>query len=174
MSGIAVDLILVLLILLSVLFGVLRGFIKELFSLFVWGISAYLSLVYAKKAAEHYQDILPVGEIGLVSAFVILFIVIYFILSIFNYFVSKIVRKSALRSADMSLGGVFGLFRGVVMMIILVWLVNSLVPTLQNNADWQSSMLVFYFSQVPDWVMSLDVAQFIEAKRQWVDEILQH
>ncbi|RMH16514.1 MAG: CvpA family protein [Gammaproteobacteria bacterium] len=172
MKGIAVDLIILLLIVLSILLGAYRGFIKEFFSVVVWVTAATVSILYAPQVQKMLGDMLPAGEVGLILAFLLIFIGAFFLLSVVTYVLSKLVRRSALRGADVSMGAMFGLLRGIVMMVLLVWMVNTLLPSLKQSSQWQSSMLVYYFSQVPGWVMEMDLPSQFESGKQWVDNML--
>lgn len=172
MKGLVVDLIILSLIVLSILLGAYRGFIKEFFSVMVWATAATVSILYAPQVQKMLADMLPAGEVGLILSFLLIFIGAFFLLSMLTYVLSKAIRRSSLRGADISMGGLFGLFRGIVMMVLLVWMVNTLLPSLKQSSQWKSSMLVYYFSQVPGWVMEMDLPSQFESSKQWVDNML--
>jgi membrane protein required for colicin V production len=101
-----------LVVVVSSIFGFIRGVTKELLSLLSWGGSVFLTVAafpYAKDIARSYIRHALIADIITTGA---LFVVLLIFISIFNYVCSNFVKKSFLGRADAVLGGGFGILRG--------------------------------------------------------------
>ena len=116
------DAVILIILLISAIFGFMRGFVKEVLSISGWVGATFLTLYlfpllqpYARKYIENLliSDILT--GIGI-------FILSLVILSFITHSISEKVRNSSLGALDRSLGIFFGIARAVVIVGIL-WLV---------------------------------------------------
>jgi membrane protein required for colicin V production len=135
-----VDISVIAVIGISTIIAFLRGFVREILTIGSW-IGAALATLYGfpilKPTFEHWissklaADI--VGGIGL-------FLGALIILSIVSHFVARFVRGSALTAVDRSLGLLFGLVRGAVLVSLAYMLIISLDPNLVRGARTQPMM----------------------------------
>ncbi len=116
------DAVILIILLISAVFGFMRGFVKEVLSISGWVGATFLTLYlfpllqpYARKYIENLliSDILT--GIGI-------FILSLVILSFITHSISEKVKNSSLGALDRSLGIFFGIARAVVVVGIL-WLV---------------------------------------------------
>jgi membrane protein required for colicin V production len=112
-------------VVISALFSLVRGFVRE-----VLGIGAWVGAALA--ALSGYHDVQPyVASVVSAKNFVvpvsagIVFIVVLILLSIISAWIGGLIRDSALSGLDRSLGLVFGVIRGGVI-ICLAYVVLSL------------------------------------------------
>lgn len=143
------DLIIVCLILLSVLIGIIRGFIKESISLVTW-VSAVIVAVLCSKDLSVYMTFTKNDLVRWWSAFLIIFVGIIFVGAIVNFMVGALIRKSPFSMADRALGSIFGLLRGVVFVTILV-----LLGTLTQFPEapwWKRSYMIGQFQELAVWL----------------------
>lgn len=145
-----VDISIFAIISLSVLVGVLRGFVREVLSLLVWVLAFWVALEYTPKLADLFVDVIMASSPRLVMSFVILFLVTLVLGGVIGYIISKLVRKTGLGSLDRSIGMFFGLARGVVIIAVLVMLMN--VTPLVRAPWWEASIFVDYFQTLLVWV----------------------
>ncbi len=145
------DFVIIALIVLSAVFGVFRGFVREALSLIIWVLSFWLASRYARDAAVYLEAWIPYQDARLVAAFVALFFAVLVVGMIISRLVVSLVRASGI-SGDRSLGAVFGLLRGIVIVAILV-MVTAITPLADEEA-WRQSMLTGYFETLAAW--SLD------------------
>ncbi len=136
MSGINLaDIAFVVILLLSGLFAYVRGFVHELLAVIAW-IGAGFVTVYGIDlvipVARKITDRQGVAEIG---AGVALFLVVLIALTIATRMVANRIQASALSTLDRSLGLVFGLVRGAVL-IALAWLIVSWALPPKDLPDW--------------------------------------
>lgn len=143
------DLIILVLILLSIGIGVIRGFIKESISLVTWVIAICLAVIYAAQLAAHLT-FTKIELVRSISAFLIIFVSTVFVGALVNYFLGDFIRKTPFSMPDRILGSVFGLLRGVVFVTIMV-LVAGLTP-LPEESWWQESKSISHFQVFAMWL----------------------
>jgi len=127
-------------LLLSLLVGAWRGLVYELMSLAGW-IAAF---VMAQWLAQDVSDWLPVwrdaaAQVRYAVSFVLVFVASVFAASVVSWLLRKVVETAGLRPADRSLGAVFGLMRGVVLLMALAVVVQLL--GLHKDAWWHESRM---------------------------------
>lgn len=116
---ITADIVIFLIILLSFVFGWLRGITKEVLSIIAWIGGIFLAFAlfpYTKEFTRSYI------EHGLIADFVTvcgLFVLFLTVISIVNYFCSNFIKKTALNVTDKALGAIFGIARGVIIVAVL-------------------------------------------------------
>lgn len=112
----------------SALVAIARGVTKELLSIIGWvlaGVSVYYLLPVVDPIMKKYiaSEVLS----GLVSGMVILIMFcIFWVLAADK--ISTQIRFSKLSALDRILGFIFGIFRGVVIVILLQIMISSLIP----------------------------------------------
>ena len=123
-----IDLIVVAVILLSGIFALARGFIKEVLSIVSW-VGAVLATLYGFDAASALARRLIGSQ--LVADAVAgggLFLITLFLLSFISGQIANRVRGSTVGSVDRSLGFVFGLLRGFVILSIAYLALSWALP----------------------------------------------
>lgn len=127
------DIIFLGVLLFSIILGAARGFIYEVLSIVGW----FASLVIARFFAEPVALLLPIdGALPTVQyflGFAVVFVVSFFIFGLFSWSVKKWIGASALRPADRTLGGIFGIIRGWAI-LVLATLAITMSPWF--NAPW--------------------------------------
>ena len=125
--------------------GTIRGFIKEILSIFSWILCILVAFMYYDGLAEHVKGIFPGDFIPFIFSFVIIFATGLLIMSIISKWVSKMVKNSPLDGMDRLLGFLFGLVKGVFLIIFAAFILEFA----GFQADWWSnSMLKVAF----DWL----------------------
>ena len=121
----------------SVALGVWRGFVYEVLSVLNW----LLAFVLAQWLGGDVGRLLPIdpGSESLlqIAGFVLVFVVSVFVGGLLVWGLPKLIEQAGLRPVDRGLGGVFGLLRGVILLLALTVLV--LMTPLKNQAWWRES-----------------------------------
>jgi membrane protein required for colicin V production len=121
----ALDIVVIAVILLSGLFAFARGFVKEALSVAAWVGAAFAALYGLRYAAPFAERFLPKGAVADAAAGLAVFLVALIVLSLLTSALSRRVKDSALSAVDRTLGLLFGLVRGVVVVclgyIALTW-----------------------------------------------------
>lgn len=137
-SGFAwIDGFLLAVLALSMLIGIVRGFVFEVLSLAGW-LAAWFG---AQWLAPEVAPLLPIGSAGSglnhAAAFVIAFVGVLLAWALMARLVRILVRATPLSLVDRALGAGFGLARGALL-LLAVAMVVALTP-LAASASWQSS-----------------------------------
>lgn len=133
----ALDWVVVCLLAASVLLGLWRGLVYEVLSVLNW-LAAF---VLAQWLAARVALMLPLGGAGesvrYAAGFVVVFIAALFAGGFIAWLLSKLVAAVGLRPVDRVLGGLFGVVRGVVAVLVLAVVVH--LVGLARGAWWTES-----------------------------------
>lgn len=136
----AFDYGIVVVLTISLLLGVWRGFVREVFSTAGWVAATALAVLYAQPLASHLPtfgiDPIFVGVIVLITIFILVLVLAGWL----GLYLHKVIRSSGFGISDRALGGVFGLMRGIVVVLILVLAAG--MTALPRQAFWRDSVLV--------------------------------
>lgn len=126
-------------LLLSLIVGAWRGLVVELMSLAGW-VAAF---VLAQWLAGDVAQWLPVWkeaapQLRYALSFVLVFVAGMFAAAVVSWLLRKVVDTAGLRPVDRSLGGIFGLVRGVVVLLVLAVVVH--LTGMRTQAWWQESL----------------------------------
>ncbi|MCB1680399.1 MAG: CvpA family protein [Alphaproteobacteria bacterium] len=147
-----IDVIVLLILVASVFIAFLRGFIREVLTIF--GIIGGLAVAYftgpafiptmrswlgVKEAAQGETpaklfDLIPYIYVADALAYASLFIVFVVVFSILSHFLAEFVSKIGLGALDRTLGVIFGLVRGVLLIGIIYLPVYANVEPTQRKA----------------------------------------
>lgn len=124
-------------LLLSAVIGLWRGLVYEVLSVAVWVGAFWLAQAFAAPAGAW----LPVDgfsePLQVAMGFAAVFLVAAFTGGALAWLVKKLVESVGLRPVDRVLGGVFGLLRGLVMLLGLALVVN--MTPLKSHTRWVES-----------------------------------
>ena len=121
----------------SVIVGLVRGFVFEVMSLAGWLVAWFGGQWLTREAAPH----VPVGEPGspvnLMVTFALCFFAVLVAWSLLARLVRMLVQATPLTVGDRLLGAGFGLLRGGVLLLALAFVV-ALTPV-ADSAAWRAS-----------------------------------
>ena len=155
-----VDFVLIGIIGVSLLISLVRGFVREAFSLAVWIAAFWISWFFFRELAVHLEPWVSVPSLRLGLAFAALLLVTLLLGALVNFLISQLVERTGLTGTDRLLGMFFGVARGVLLVAILV-LLAGLTPV-PNDPWWQESRLIPYFQELAVWLRGFlpdDVAE---------------
>lgn len=131
-----VDLAVLAVLLISAVFAYARGFIHEVLSIGGW-IGAIFATVYGFPHAQPYARELITFHTLLADmiAGIVIFVVTLFSLSLIIRTIAKHIQQSSLNVLDRSLGFLFGLLRGAVI-VCLVYMGLEFLMTPEDQPKW--------------------------------------
>ena len=123
----------------SVLLGLLRGFTREVIALASWALAFLAASVYGGDAAALLAKQIPDDSWRVLAAFAAVFFVVLIVMSVIALLASKLIKSAGLGFEDRLLGGLFGLARGVL--VVLVFVLLSGLTALPRQTVWKDAML---------------------------------
>ena len=152
---------------LSVLMGLLRGFIGEVLALACWIVAFWVAWTFGPRLGAAFTAI-DTPSVRLLLGYAICFVAVLIAGAIVSFLMRKLIAGSGLSGSDRLLGMVFGLFRGLALIVLLVfilgftpfprdgwWHSSQLLPTFERGARWLSAQLP------PDVAKHLDLREFL-------------
>lgn len=115
------DFAFLIIVALSVFFGLWKGLIRELFSLAFFIIAVVLSFLYYFEAGNMFLKQIKNRDLANFVGFLIIFVSVLIIGSLVTWVIKKVFVIGPLKAVDRILGGVFGLLRGLLISAILVF-----------------------------------------------------
>ncbi|CAA7611591.1 putative membrane protein required for colicin V production [Magnetospirillum sp. LM-5] len=129
----AVDIVVAVVLLGSAGFAFMRGFVHEVLAITAWVGAAFAALYGFAHVQPLFRAQIGSALVADIAAGATLFLVTLLILSVVTKMVADRVRRSALNSVDSSLGFVFGLVRGAVL-VSLAYM--GMVMVTEEPPDW--------------------------------------
>lgn len=146
-----IDGIVAAIIILSAILAYSRGFVRESLAILGWIGAAVLAFVFAGAmrpliAQIPYVDkiIADNCELGMIAGFAVVFALALVVFSILTPLFSSVVQRSALGGVDQGMGFLFGVARGVLL-VVIAFIVYDRVMTTQRveMVDQSRSAQVF-------------------------------
>ena len=160
---VAADFIILAIIFISVVISLMRGFVKEAFSLAGWLVALWVSMTFSSGMAELFGKSIKDPTLRLLAAFIVLFVLSLVVGAIVNFFASQLVQKTGMTGIDRTIGGVFGFLRGILLVTIIVMMLG--LTTLPRESWWDQSFFMFRFEAVATWLKDLlpdDIARYFK------------
>lgn len=107
---------------LSALVGWWRGFMYELFSLIGWLAAYVVARTFSAGMVSYVPEAVGPENIRSAAAFAALFIATLIAGALFAWFLARLAKFAGLGGMDGKFGAIFGMLRGALVVIALVWL----------------------------------------------------
>lgn len=141
-----IDWLILLVILLSAVISVVRGFFKEAISLAGWIVAIWLGLAFSGDIAALLAKLISVPSVRIVVAFSMVLVFVLVLTAVASHFASLVVKRTGLTGTDRVLGVVFGVARGAVIVGILVLLAG--LTALPRDPWWREATLIPHFQRL--------------------------
>ncbi len=138
-----VDIIVIFVIILSALFSLMRGFVKEALSLATWVVAIWVAATFAPKLSAMLTGTIDSEAARQAVGFGVLFVLTLMAGALVNFMVSQVVKKTGLSGADRIFGVVFGVVRGGLIVVVFV-VIGGMTP-LPDQQWWQESEMLKWF-----------------------------
>ncbi|MCS6625860.1 CvpA family protein [Roseibacterium beibuensis] len=114
-------------IVVSAILAYTRGFVREVMSIFGWIGAAVVAFIFAPTAVPLMNEIPYLGdfiggscELGIMASFAAVFAVALVVISLFTPVFSSAIQQSAIGGVDAGLGFLFGVARGVLLVVVIL------------------------------------------------------
>lgn len=136
-----------ILLLIPLAYGLIRGLLKGL----IHEIASLASIVIGLLLAYHFSDDLALflsnqlnedGGWVKILAYLLIFVGVAIILQVISYIITKMLNLLALGMINRLLGGIFGLGKILLVLLLLIFLLDPYLENLRkDNEAWQQSII---------------------------------
>ncbi|MFG1348276.1 CvpA family protein [Xanthobacter autotrophicus] len=146
------DIIVLTVMLISGLLAMVRGFLREVFSILSWVVAAGVTLYFHKQLLPIVKQYIAQDTAALAVTVAVLFLGTLLLATIITARISDLVLDSRIGALDRTLGFMFGLARGLLLMVIAMLFFNWLVPP----------------EKLPPWVANAKSLPAIKSAGEWL------
>lgn len=122
----------------SVLLSILRGFLREVLALAAWVAALLVAKIYTIELAPLLPQSIPSESLRLLAAFLILFLLTLLVGSLLAVAIARLFKRAGLGLLDRGIGALFGLARGVLVVLVMVLLAG--LTGLPREREWREAM----------------------------------
>jgi membrane protein required for colicin V production len=149
------DILLLVVMLISGLLAMIRGFMREILSIGAWGLAALATLYsYARllpTVKQYINSDMAAAGITIVGVFLLTLLVV----SIITVRISDMILDSRVGALDRTLGFLFGLGRGLIIVVVAFLFFAWLVPD-RSQPEWvKSAKSKVVLQSTGQWLMAM-------------------
>lgn len=133
------DIVVLIIIGISLIFGLGRGFVREVISVASWIAALLVAKIYSPSVAPMFSKLTDSETARYVLAFAVLCFITLLLGAFINHVLSRLISLVGLQWTDRLLGAVFGVARGVIIVAIVVYFAAGFYA---QEAWWQSSLTI--------------------------------
>lgn len=150
------DLILLVVMLVSAMLAMIRGFMREILSIAAWVIGGLTALYFSTRLGPVVKSYFNLGDTAANAlAAAAVFLVALLIVSIITVRISDMILDSRVGALDRTLGFLFGLARGLIIVVVAFRFFDWLVPEKSQPAAVQTAKSKVVLQRTGDWLQSL-------------------
>ena len=143
------DILIIILTIISMIYGYSRGLMKESLSIFSILISVYISISLYPNISLFIKEYIEMVILADSISFALMFLFLYSLINIFSNFIVSSITNTPIRILDKNFGILFGFFRALLIFSLLNILLNWTLwkkntPKWLNNS--KSMVLINYTS----------------------------
>ncbi|HYR37267.1 MAG TPA: CvpA family protein [Burkholderiales bacterium] len=132
------------LLILSIVWGAWRGLVHEVLSLAGWILAFVVGNLFAAPLSEMFPAAMR-PELRVVIAFALVFIGTLVVAALLSALLTKFIKVSVLHSLNRWLGALFGLLRGLVIIVVLAMVAG--LSSLPRKSVWTDSASGYSLAQ---------------------------
>lgn len=140
------DLVIAAIVAISVVIGLVRGFVVEVLSLLVWIAAVVLAMALGPQVSEWFGGSIELPSLRVALGYASVFIAVLVAGAIVVYLMRKLVQGTGLSGTDRMLGMLFGFARGAVVVVVLVLLLGF--TPLPRDPWWRESRALPVFQSL--------------------------
>ena len=133
------DYVVIFILVSSVVISTMRGLVKEILSLAGWVVAFVVANAFGAKLAPMLPSVIPGDVLRLIVAFIALFLGVRVLMGLLALAIGALIEATGLSLADRGLGGLFGLGRGIV--IVLAGVILCGMTSIPQQAFWKDALL---------------------------------
>ncbi len=149
------DILLLVVMLISGLLAMIRGFMREILSIGAWGIAALVTLYSFSRVLPIAKQYVSNDTAAAGAAVGGVFLLTLLVVSIITVRISDMILDSRVGALDRTLGFLFGLGRGLVIVVVAFLFFAWLVPD-RSQPEWvRGAKSKVVLQSTGQWLMSM-------------------
>jgi membrane protein required for colicin V production len=148
-----VDYLIIIVVALSGVISLFRGFTSEILSLAVWGAAVTIAVFFLPSMELLLSPYIDVPSVRTVAGFALLFVLTLMVGALVKMIFRELIQATGLTTTDRLVGAVFGIARGTLIVLVSVILLRW-TELVHEDPWWQESTMIPYFSQLAEWSSS--------------------
>lgn len=144
-------------VVLSILLSVIRGLVREVLALLAWVVAFVTANLFSGDLAALMPAEIPTVELRMLAGFAGVFLVVLLMMSLLAVIVSYLVRNAGLGLEDRVFGALFGVARGLLVVVALVLLAG--LTSLPREKAWREAAFA-----APLQAVAMQVKQWLPAE----------
>lgn len=144
------DILIAVVVVVSVLIGFVRGFVKEAISIASLLIAIWAAAYFGRSVGTVSEQWISSIELQTWFGRILIFVVVLTVGGLIGWGLSKLVRLSVLSGTDRVLGMMFGFARSALIVGLIV--IAGKFAGFDNDRWWEDSILLPYGTVVADWI----------------------
>jgi membrane protein required for colicin V production len=149
------DILLLVVMLISGLLAMIRGFMREILSIGAWGVAALATLYSYSRvlpmAKQYFSSDIVAAGVSVGGVFLLTLLVV----SIITVRISDMILDSRVGALDRTLGFLFGLGRGLLV-VVVAYIFFSWLVVERSQPEWvRTAKSVFVLQKTGDWLKGL-------------------
>jgi membrane protein required for colicin V production len=150
------DILLLVVMLVSGLLAMVRGFMREVLSIAAWGVAAIAAIAFSGRLVPFVKSYVSLGDTAVnVIAAAIVFLIVLLIVSVITVRISDMILDSRVGALDRTLGFLFGLGRGLIIVVVAFLFFAWLVPPKAQPVWVQNAKSRVVLQSTGQWLMSM-------------------
>jgi membrane protein required for colicin V production len=144
---------------LSVWIGAARGFVREALSLAIWVAAFATASMTHQAVASLLTEMITTPSLRMAAAWLAVFVAVLLVGAVVGFLFGRLVAATGLTGTDRLLGTLFGVLRGVAIVMLVLIFAPKLLPV-DQDPWWRQSALIPQFLRFEDAARQLAGALF--------------
>jgi len=140
MSGF--DWVLIVIVLISILFSLKRGFVKEALSLLTWATAFFVAYLFSLQLSSLLANYIETPSMRLIVTILILISSTLIVGAMVSHLIADFVKVTGLTGPDRTFGILFGAVRGFFIVLVLVIGMGHESLPFRQDEWWNDSYLI--------------------------------
>jgi membrane protein required for colicin V production len=161
-----IDWLIIVVLSVSTLLSLWRGFVREALSLASWVLAFVIAGLGAEALAGQMASLISNETGRYIAAYVLIFVAVLVVGNVVNAMMAKVIKVSGLSLFDRLLGTAFGFTRGLIIVLVVNFVARELLPA-QNQQALMESDLMPHLELLAHWMRS----GFMHINSSWNNSI---
>ncbi|HUJ03561.1 MAG TPA: CvpA family protein [Rhizomicrobium sp.] len=142
-------------VLVSAGYAIWRGFVSETLSIISWAAAAFAALYFGPSIAPHAKSLISPPWLATAASYLVVFVAVLIPLSFVSFRFAENVHNSPVGALDRTLGGIFGVVRGLAVVGLAYIVFSAFVPVPTQPAWIKNASSLPFIQSTAQVILSL-------------------